>query len=503
MATTQYIGARYVPRHMGEWDINTQYGALDVVLYTDGNSYTAKCYPPKGTPPTNAQYWALSGQFNQQLADVDAKATGKISKEYIKTLYSYEGDTPEEKLKNALYSETNCVILIPEIELTVKYVPQENKDYRKITLYGGTVHLKVNEWFSTTNNGFCPSFVCCNIIGYNNNYMFGGLARVGARFIGCFLQNVGVYNTSTYIQSPYFENCQITTTVNMVIAEQVYDLKFTGNRVESASGTLFNIVGKSGGICVSQGAITDNLVEGQVNIPFIFGSCFALKISGNYFEQNNLGTIKFTKQGSDVNSLSVNIESNAFYYSSQTGTQIVFDGFTAGSAGERVIRSNCCNPANNQYLMSARPSDNPFNYSGNYATSGNIRDRLFDKTTTKNIEQFVVNGGSPKWVTDHWEIDYIIPGQFYTTAYPMLLSCAGQFSVSAHYQGFCVAVVSPYTKFDSTVKNAVGTGILMPGNNGVLRVAPDRQIISCGFLLPRDVGKGISENFCHYNTSFQ
>lgn len=71
MATTQYIGARYVPRHMGEWDANTQYGALDVVLYTDGNSYTAKCVPPKGTVPTNDQYWALSAQFNQQLASVN------------------------------------------------------------------------------------------------------------------------------------------------------------------------------------------------------------------------------------------------------------------------------------------------------------------------------------------------------------------------------------------------------------------------------------------------
>lgn len=69
--TTQYIGARYVPRHMGEWDADTQYGALDVVLYTDGNSYTAKQYPPKGTLPTDTKYWALSAQFNQQLANLN------------------------------------------------------------------------------------------------------------------------------------------------------------------------------------------------------------------------------------------------------------------------------------------------------------------------------------------------------------------------------------------------------------------------------------------------
>lgn len=66
--TRQYIGARYVPRHMGEWKADTQYSAMDVVLYTDGNSYTAKCYPPKGTVPTDDKYWSLSAQFNQQLA---------------------------------------------------------------------------------------------------------------------------------------------------------------------------------------------------------------------------------------------------------------------------------------------------------------------------------------------------------------------------------------------------------------------------------------------------
>lgn len=71
--TRQYIGARYVPRHMGEWSADTQYSALDVVLYTDGNSYTAKCYPPKGTVPTDDKYWALSAQFNQQLSALDSK----------------------------------------------------------------------------------------------------------------------------------------------------------------------------------------------------------------------------------------------------------------------------------------------------------------------------------------------------------------------------------------------------------------------------------------------
>lgn len=82
MATRQYIGARYVPLHRGEWGAQTQYEPLDVVMYTDGNSYTAKCTPPKGTVPTNEEYWALSAQFNQQLASL----TDDISR-----LEKYEG----------------------------------------------------------------------------------------------------------------------------------------------------------------------------------------------------------------------------------------------------------------------------------------------------------------------------------------------------------------------------------------------------------------------------
>lgn len=73
MATTQYIGARYIPIHKGLWNAQTQYSALDVVLYTDGNSYTAKCASPAGTLPTNEQYWSLSSNFSQQFADLSSK----------------------------------------------------------------------------------------------------------------------------------------------------------------------------------------------------------------------------------------------------------------------------------------------------------------------------------------------------------------------------------------------------------------------------------------------
>lgn len=108
--TQQYIGARYVPRHMGEWSADVQYSALDVVLYTDGNSYTAKCYPPKGTLPTDTKYWALSAQFNQQLASVDDKLSAVFSGETsgIVTSKSYFSANPGKNIVDFITDVNNC-----------------------------------------------------------------------------------------------------------------------------------------------------------------------------------------------------------------------------------------------------------------------------------------------------------------------------------------------------------------------------------------------------------
>lgn len=61
-----YVGARYVPKIMSEWDSTVKYEPLTVVLY-QGSSYTSKTFVPKGIIPTNAQYWALTGNYNAQV----------------------------------------------------------------------------------------------------------------------------------------------------------------------------------------------------------------------------------------------------------------------------------------------------------------------------------------------------------------------------------------------------------------------------------------------------
>lgn len=74
MATTQYIGARYVPKffdnpsdHSTQWVDTVEYEPLTIVTNA-GYSYTSKQYVPRGIAITNAEYWALTGNFNGQVA---------------------------------------------------------------------------------------------------------------------------------------------------------------------------------------------------------------------------------------------------------------------------------------------------------------------------------------------------------------------------------------------------------------------------------------------------
>lgn len=66
MSVREYVGARYVPIFLGEWNNETKYEPLSVVLY-QGASYTSRQYVPQGVAITNTAYWILSGNYNAQV----------------------------------------------------------------------------------------------------------------------------------------------------------------------------------------------------------------------------------------------------------------------------------------------------------------------------------------------------------------------------------------------------------------------------------------------------
>lgn len=67
MAIRQYIGARYVPRFVGQWQSNTAYEPLCIVQDSQGNSYTSKKKVPAGIQLSNTEYWIMSANVNAQI----------------------------------------------------------------------------------------------------------------------------------------------------------------------------------------------------------------------------------------------------------------------------------------------------------------------------------------------------------------------------------------------------------------------------------------------------
>lgn len=66
MSVREYIGARYVPIFLGDWDNTQTYEPLSIVLYS-GLSYTSRQYVPAGIDISNDDYWACTGNYNAQV----------------------------------------------------------------------------------------------------------------------------------------------------------------------------------------------------------------------------------------------------------------------------------------------------------------------------------------------------------------------------------------------------------------------------------------------------
>ena len=114
MTVREYIGARYVPLFMGDWDDTVTYEPLSIVQY-EGNSYTSRQYVPAGIDIDNETYWAETGSYNAQVEayrqevlafdgridTLEAKfpvATSDISDDAVTTAKIADGNVTADKL---------------------------------------------------------------------------------------------------------------------------------------------------------------------------------------------------------------------------------------------------------------------------------------------------------------------------------------------------------------------------------------------------------------------
>lgn len=105
MATSQYIGARYVPLFAEpiEWDKTQQYEPLTIVT-NNGNSYTSRQFVPTGIDISNESFWALTANYNAQV------------EQYRKEVKAYDGriTTAQETADDAKTAAGNASAAVAE-----------------------------------------------------------------------------------------------------------------------------------------------------------------------------------------------------------------------------------------------------------------------------------------------------------------------------------------------------------------------------------------------------
>lgn len=126
----QYVGARYVPKIMGEWDKNIPYEPLSIVTYK-GNSFTSKIPVPAKVDIGDETYWVNTGNYNVQIEEyrkeaLEAKQLANNTNTDLQAFKKNQTNTNNEinnkidsttsalnKLKNAVFDgDTPSVITV-------------------------------------------------------------------------------------------------------------------------------------------------------------------------------------------------------------------------------------------------------------------------------------------------------------------------------------------------------------------------------------------------------
>ena len=298
-ANNVYIGARYVPKLVGEWDgtKETAYEPLIIVTY-QGNSYTSRQYVPAGIDISNTEYWVLTGNFNGQIEsfrltleeiNTKIKNTGRVS---VKD-YGAVGDgiaDDSDAIQSAL--DASDFVILPHGNYRItktltlsrgnQHIEGDTLDQPLITFDGQIgVAIRVtsprcylaNFRVQTSNDSetFRPiddtNYVGIKYeVGYNfiNNVKIGGF-------------NTGIYLNNCYVMrmySVFVQNCYYG----------FYGNSNFNNNVLMACSIQFCDIGLS---AVGNGSAVYGLVaeHNRINAIRITNSGDLL-ISGGYFEKN-------------------------------------------------------------------------------------------------------------------------------------------------------------------------------------------------------------------------
>lgn len=161
MANNVYIGMRYVPKFVGNWDttMQTVYEPLSIVMYNN-STYTSKQEVPTGINITNTTYWVLTGNYNGQISNlqnqIDDMKDGSVPGSLQDQINDANSDISDANTKiTNLMAEKRKIILIGDSYLSgglgydtygtklAALMPSDNI-YQYSEAGAGFVHLGVN-----------------------------------------------------------------------------------------------------------------------------------------------------------------------------------------------------------------------------------------------------------------------------------------------------------------------------------------------------------------------
>lgn len=234
----QYVGARYVPKIMGEWDKNIPYEALSIVTYK-GNSFTSKIPVPSKVDIGDETYWINTGNYNVQVEEYrkETLATKELANNTNTDLQAFkknQTNTNNEfnnkidsttsalnNLKNAVFDgDTPSVITVAKnggrfhtineaITFAKKYCSRVNRV--TILIYGGTYRESI---VLTKNPGIDLVGIGMPEIISDATYPNGPAYIYGDTYIeGIYFHSIGADSYAFHLDGSTDTSCGTSVTV--------------------------------------------------------------------------------------------------------------------------------------------------------------------------------------------------------------------------------------------------------------------------------------------------